>query len=454
MAKMHLLTDAQVRSPKDKTGKPFPKAPDKAAYLNDGRGLMLHLTKAGTKIWLMRYRFGGKPCMASLGSYPTVSLGEAREAAAEWHRKVHAGINPAHERRAAVAAPTAAEANTFRAVALELMARDTKHSEKYIYERARVMGKDVFPMLGARDVGAVMPVDVIKVVEVVQLGRGKHEQARKTRGYISRVLDYAMECGRVPLRENPANVVTRTIQRNKREAGVKTTHQPAMPWSEMPAFLRKLDGYCNRPNANRKTELAMKLLILTLMRPGSVGDARWSEFHDLAGPCPMWVRCKMKNGDAFAVPLSRQALAVLDDLAPLTRSKGHDLLFPNARYSGGLSENTLCKALRSLGYSKSDPIHAVAHGFRTTGRTYMDDRGIDHRVGEWCLAHGVSGLVGSYSRGTRLSQRRAIMQWYADTLDAVKAAGTTDGVRFPLPSMDVEPEAFDERLLKVGEAVE
>lgn len=442
MSKLHLLNDAKLRKAKPKVD---PKTGElKVLTLSDGGGLCLVVSVNGSKLWRMRYTFEGKACMASLGPYPDLSLAEARSKAEAWRKSLLDGVNPLQQRRAREGAAAVDAQNSFRACALAFLERDSGRAPKYRYEKKRALERDVFPVLGARDVASITPQDVLAVVEKVQLGeRNAHEQAKKTRIYMSQVFKFAAERGKLPMGSNPAELVRDAVIGNTKRAGVKVKHMPAMPWTEMPRFLQRLDGYAATPRTSKLVELGVKLLVLTLMRPGSVADARWSEFH-LDGPNPVWVRPKMKNGEMFAVPLSRQAVAVLRELEVMGKGRLSDFVLPGASGDKGLSDGTFVKALRIMGYSK-DGTAATAHGFRTTGRTYMGDRGVPFEVAEWCIAHTQKNkTVASYSRTTMLAQRRLVMQWYADTLDAVKAAGSTAGVKLPLPVLtDVEPEELD-----------
>lgn len=377
------------------------KPQDKIYYLKDGGSLFLEVTPAGGKNWRFRYRFNGKAGVLSPGKYPAVSLAEARERAAEARRLLAEGINPGEAKKEAKLAAQVASASAFEVIAIEWHEKQlprwtTGHA-------ARIMDslvKDVFPYLGRINVAELTAPKILACVQKVEK-RGAVETAGRVLQRINAVLRYAIQTGRTD--RNPANDVVGAL------TAQKVQHMPALPRAELPEFYRRLAA----ANLYQPTRVAMHLLVLTFVRPGELRAARWEEFDIERAEWRIPAE-RMKMRQPHIVPLSRQALALLATLQPLT-GRGA-LLFPAMTdHAKPMSENTLSYAMGRMGYQGV----ATPHGFRALASTTLNEEGFDPDVIERQLAHAERNKVrAAYHRAEYLDERRKMMQWWADFLDS------------------------------------
>lgn len=382
------LTDLTIRQAKPQ---------DKPYHMPDGDALYLEVTPAGGKRWLFRYRFNGKPAKLALGKYPAVSLAEARDKASAARRLLAEGGNPGAAKKEAKLAAQTASANAFELLTLEWY---EKQLPRWTPDHARrvleSLQNDAFPDLGKLPVGDITAPLILATVRKVE-ARGAIETAGRVLQRISAVLRYAVQTGR--LEHNPALALTGAL------TTVKVEHRPALPRAELPEFFRRLAA----ANLYQPTRIAMHLLVLTFVRPGELRAARWAEF-DLERAEWRIPAERMKMRQPHIVPLSRQALAWLAALQPLT---GHgELLFPAMTdHSKPMSENTLSYAMGRMGYQGT----ATPHGFRALASTTLNEEGFDPDVIERQLAHAERNKVrAAYHRAEYLDERRKMMQWWAD----------------------------------------
>ena len=391
-----MLTDKRIRALKPR------EKPYKAA---DAEGLYLYVSPAGGKHWRLKYRFAGKERLLTLGSYPSVPLSAAREKKDTAREQVAQGINPAATR----ATERATQAVTFHAMAAEWMAKQTWAAKTR--EKAEWTFRDlIYPALGDRpiaEIDAPMILDCLRKIEA----RGKHETAHRTRQRISQVMQYAIAIGRVKSDPTPRGRSLAPIQVSNR-AAITDPRQVG-------GLLRALSDYAGEAT----TAAALRLAPLVFVRPGELRNARWSEFHldEGADHGPLWriPKERMKMAREHLVPLSRQAVAILRDLHALTGNG--KLLFPGLRSRDRpISDNTLNAALRRLGYGSDE---MTAHGFRAMASTLLNEHGFPPDVIELQLAHQEKNKVRSaYNRSQRFTERRKMMQAWADYLDGLKAA--------------------------------
>lgn len=377
------------------------KPQDKIYYLKDGGSLFLEVTPAGGKNWRFRYRFNGKAGVLSPGKYPAVSLAEARERAAEARRLLAEGINPGEAKKEAKLAAQVASANAFEVIASEWHEKQLPRWTPG--HAARIMDslvKDVFPHLGRVNVAELTAPKILACVQKIEK-RGAVETAGRVLQRINAVLRYAIQTGRAD--RNPANDVVGAL------TAQKVQHMPALPRAELPEFYRRLAA----ANLYQPTRIAMHLLVLTFVRPGELRAARWEEFDIERAEWRIPAE-RMKMRQPHIVPLSRQALALLATLQPLT-GRGA-LLFPAMTdHAKPMSENTLSYAMGRMGYQGV----ATPHGFRALASTTLNEEGFDPDVIERQLAHAERNKVrAAYHRAEYLDERRKMMQWWADFLDS------------------------------------
>ena len=374
----------------------------------DGEGLYLELTPAGGKYWRMKYRHGGKEKRLAFGVYPAVSLKDARDQAQTARKLLQAGEDPGEVKKAAKAQTVFESANTLQAVAADWLAHQSTRWEPAT--KARVLASlqaDIFPALGARPLASIRPGEIMKAVQKIE-ARGAGDQAARVMQRIKQVYRWAVTHERIESNQMLDLVPSEVLKPRE------VKHRAAMSERDLPGFLVKLAAYEGDPN----TVQALRLLLLTTTRPGEVRGARWSEFHPADA---LWIipaeRMKMRH--EHRVPLSRQALQVLETMRPISGEGA--LVFPSPFYpSKPLSENTFNSALARMGYKNT----ATAHGFRALFSTVTNEHDRSLRdVIERQLAHKERDQVrAAYHRSTYLKDRAELLQWWADYLDT-KAKG-------------------------------
>ncbi len=369
----------------------------------DGAGLYLELTPAGGKYWRMKYRHGGKEKRLAFGVYPAVSLKDAREKAEAARKLLQAGDDPGETKKAVKAQTVFETANTLQAVAADWMAHQSTRWEPAT--KARVLASletDIFPVLGARPLASIRPSEVMKAVQKIE-ARGAGDQAARVLQRIKQVYRWAVTHERIEA--NPMlDLMPGEILKPR-----EVKHRAALSDRDLSGFLVKLNAYQGHPT----TVQAMRLLMLTTTRPGEVREARWSEFHPAEA---LWIipADRMKMGEEHRVPLSHQALQVLEAMRPISGDR--ELVFPSPFYpSKPLSENTFNSALARMGYKNE----ATAHGFRALFSTVMNEHDRTLRdVIERQLAHKERDQVrAAYHRSTYMKDRADLLQWWADYLD-------------------------------------
>ena len=371
----------------------------------DGGGLYLEVTPTGGRYWRLKYRHGGKEKRLAFGVYPEVSLKTARERRTEARAILDRGDDPAAVNRETQAKAEREAVATFEAVAREWLGHQSAGWAAGTMNAIRTsLETEVFPKVGARPMAHLRPRDVMPLVKGIE-ARGAGETAGRVLARIKAVFRYAVVHGRIE--SNPMLDLKRSELLKPRQA----KHRAAMADKDLPAFLAVLDAF----QGDATTIAAMRLLMLTAVRPGELRGARWDEIETEAA---LWriPADRMKMKAPHLVPLSRQALEVLARQRAI--SGGRELVFPSPYYPGKtLSENTLNSALARMGYKGS---HS-AHGFRALFSTVGNECGHDPDMIERQLAHVERNEVrAAYHRSTYLQGRAALMQWWGDYLDGRK----------------------------------
>lgn len=382
----------------------------KPGYYPDGGNLYLQVAAGGSKSWLFRYTLEGKQREMGLGGLSAFSLAEARERAAEQRKLLADGIDPLTVKREKLLAQRMADANiiTFNKAAaayIEAHApswKNPKHRQQWENTLAQHAG----PELGGLPVSRIGTPQIIRVLEPIWTT--KNETASRLRGRIEQILDWAT-VRNYRAGDNPARWRGHLDKLLPKPSKVqKVQHHRALPFAQMHGFmadLRKREGMAAR---------ALEFVILTAARSGEVRGARWPEIDLEAG---IWVVPgeRMKAGREHRVPLSKQALALLE---ALPRIKGNDLVFPAPR-GGVLSDMALNALVRRM------EVDAVPHGFRSTFRDWCgESTNYPRDLAEQALAHTLESKVeAAYRRGDALEKRRQMMQAWADYCDLPMASG-------------------------------
>jgi integrase len=392
------LSDAKIRNAKPRK---------KSHILYDEKGLHLEISPAGGKWWRLKYRHNRKLKRISLGTYPEVTLALARERCLEARKLLAAGVDPSSARKAQKAAALIAAANSFEVTAREWLAvRAPSRVASFFKKKLSALERDVFPYIGNRPIADIKAPELLTVLRRIE-GREAVESAHRTRTMLGQVFRYAISTGRCdsdPSRDlRGALQSVRESQRNHFAAVTKP--------EELAPILRLLDLY----RGTLPVRCALKLMPILVVRPYELRTMEWS---DIDLDAAEWRFTVSKTNTPHIVPLSSQAVAILNEVKPLT-GRGR-LVFPSAR--GGnrpMSDNALLCAMRTLGIPKNV---TSGHGFRATFRT-LGDEIIGFRVDimEHQLAHQVKDALGTaYNRTKFLSERKIMMQDWADYLDGLK----------------------------------
>lgn len=390
------LSDLTIRQ-----AKPDPSG--KAVILPDGYGLRLVVSPNGRKHFQFKTATGGKERTIQLGAYPGLSLEQARAEAAKLRELAKQGHNPVAENRAQRLRNRIRAETTFEAVANELLAGKKKNvSANYWKKIDGAFRANLYPVIGPlaiQGIDAPMLREALRKIEK----RGSLDMLANVRRWAAEVFDFAKANGYFQ-GDNPANALLKNIF-----AKHTSERMRSVAWDDVGAFVERLDTM----KAEGATVAAVRLLMLTACRPSEVRQAKWAEFDFDRARWEIPAE-RMKMRAMHAVPLSRQALAVLSELK---RDTGHsEYLFPSRSGSDAkcLSDVALLKAVKRA----ADRSDAHAHGLRSTFSTHVAEslRWPD-AVKEAALAHSKQGVEGLYDRATHYPERVKLMQWYADEID-------------------------------------
>ncbi|MGR3747546.1 tyrosine-type recombinase/integrase [Paracoccus sp. (in: a-proteobacteria)] len=387
-----MLTVARIRSLK----------PAERPYkVSDGAGLYLNVSPTGARSWRYNYKnASGKARTLTLGQFPDMGLQDARIALAEAKRQIAKNIDPSDAKRLAARGKTASPSDTFAVVFRRWYKRKLPTWEPLNAERLEKRFKaDVMPVLGETPVAQIGPQDVLKVIRAIE-GRGSIAMARRIRGAMSEVFRFAVAEGladRDPARDIGAALAPKP----------KVERRRALPPELMAAFMTALAGYHGEPVPG----FALRFQILTLARPIEAAQATWTEFEDLDGEDPLWriPAHRMKARREHIVPLSRQAVELIKEMRQFS---GSDFVF-EVRPGLPVGRNSLLTRVRALRFEENP----TAHGFRSTGSTWANEKGFNRDAIELALAHVDSSIRGVYNRAPYLAERRAILQAWADFIE-------------------------------------
>ena len=401
------LTDINIQKakPGNKTRKFF-----------DGGGLFLQIEPTGGKLWRFKYRFEEKYKLLALGKYPDISLQEARKRHRDAREQLARGIDPSAVKKAQKASGKERAANSFEVVAREWfdiwkIDKTEGHYSKVI----AALEKDVIPYIGGRPVAVISAPEVLSVCRRIE-ARGAIDTAHRVKGTISQVIRYAIATGRAD--RDPCPDLRGALR------PAKGKHFAALTKPEDVAeLLRAIDDYKGGP----VVRAALRLAPLIFVRPGELRMMKWANV-DLEQR--EWGYTVSKTKTDHLVPLSRQAVEILEDLHLLTGNR--EYVFPGLCSGRPISDGTINKALRAMGYNTQTEI--TGHGFRAMARTMLAEKlNCPEKIIEHQLAHRVADPnKGAYDRAKYLDKRRPMMQLWSDYLDDLK--GKAAVLRFPTAS--------------------
>ncbi|WP_340588536.1 tyrosine-type recombinase/integrase [Erythrobacter alti] len=384
------------------------KPKEKSYKRADERGLYIEVMPSGSKLWRFKYRLYGVEKRQSFGRFPEVSLAEARKLRDEAKALISAGRDPAIERRQAKLVAALTAETTFNSVAREFIEKMAADGRAQTTIDKSLWFLEQLKPLQPLPVGQIRPADVLAALKRIE-AQGKYETARRCRSFVSRVFRFAVATLRA---ENDPAAVLRGALRTP-----KTKHHAAFQKPEQVAdLLRSIDEY----PGSLITRLAMQIAPHVMARPGELRMADWQEF-DLENAKWRIPAERMKMRKPHLVPLSRQVIAYLRELAQLTGPTG--FVFPAFHtWKRPMSENTMNQALRRMGYTKDE---MTAHGWRATASTLLNESGKwNEDAIERSLAHTDRNQIrGTYSRGTYWNERVDMHQWWSDYLDQLRNGG-------------------------------
>lgn len=393
------LTDTQIRNAKPS---------EKDQSLNDGKGLYLLVKAKGGKWWRFRYRYAGKPKLLSLGTYPEVTLADARARRdeARKHLAQIPPIDPSEVKQAQKQALYGKHENAFEAIAREWLATKMQtKSEGYRNNVLRRFELYLFPWIGKRGINEITAPDLLDPIRRIEK-LNKVETAYRTLQAAGQVFRYAVQTGRA-LRD-----VTSDLRGALTPSVTKHMASLTEP-SQVAELLRAIDGF----TGTITVQTALRLAPLVFVRPSELRKAKWADI-DLDA-CE-WRYLVTKTKTEHIVPLSKQAVALLEGIKPYS-SAGEFVFMGGHNHDKPMSEAAINAALRRMGYDTKTQI--TGHGFRAMARTILHERlNIEPAIIEHQLAHKVPDALGSaYNRTKFLDQRKTMMQQWADYLDELKA---------------------------------
>lgn len=379
------------------------KPGEKPVRLYDSGGLYLEIAPAGGRWWRFAYRFGGKRKLLSLGVFQDVPLAVARERRDAARRLLSDGKDPSMQRKTEKREVAGRVANSFEAVAREWYQKQV-HTwvPSHASDVLRRLESNLFPEIGAMPIAELTAPILLAALRNVE-HRGAHDLAHRMLQVSGQVFRYGIATGRCE----------RDLSRDLRGALAphKGKHQAATTPEELPGLLRAIDDYAEL--GDRLTSLALRLLALTFVRTGELIGALWEEF-DLESAVWIIPAIRMKMKTEHVVPLSRQAVEILRDVRAI--GGGSRYVFPGRNPDKPISNNTMLFALYRLGYKG----RMTGHGFRSVASTMLNEAGFRGDVIERQLAHRERNEIrGAYNRAEYLTERRAMVQQWADMLDAL-----------------------------------
>lgn len=370
--------------------------------LSDGQGMYLLVQPHGARLWRMKYRHAGMERVYAIGVYPEVTLAKAREERDRARGWIREGKDPTVERKVSRALQGAHQADTFGAMAEEWFAKASPAwSDAHRSAQRARLDNELVKDLGDIPVKDLKPAKILETLRRIE-ARGAHETAGKCRIMVSQVFRYAVQTSRAE--SDPAALLSGALVRPA------PTHRATIPADEMPRLFEAV----SKVPAERVTKISLYWTIITGARTAEMRFATWREIEgDKLWRIPA---ARMKMRVDHLVPLSRQAQEILDLAKPLRAS--HEpgaLIFPGFTRHGALSENALLALLARAGYFGRQTTHGFRASFSTWAHEVIE---AEPDVVEACLAHVRGDVRGIYNRATYLSQRKELLQRWADQCTA------------------------------------
>ena len=373
--------------------------------LADGGGLHVLVQPNGNKYWRFKYRHAGKEKLLSFGRYPIITLADARRRRDEAKKLLSAGTDPSHQRKLDKITVATAAQNTFGAVAAEYLANlEANGAAASTMNKNRWLLEDLASPLATRPISEIIPAEILDLLKRIEK-TGRRETARRLRGNMGSVFRYAVVTLRAT--SDPTTLLRGAL------LAPKVQHRAAITDEKrLGALMLAIDEYDGWPTVRA----ALQLVALTMTRPGDVRGMRRSEI-DLDKAIWRIPAERMKMRRPHDVPLSKQAIKVLQEIWPL--SDNGELVLPSIRsVRKPLSDAAMNSALRRMGYAQNE---ITAHGFRSSASTILNERGVNPDVIEAALGHQDENAIRrAYNRATYWPERVKLMQAWADLVAEFK----------------------------------
>jgi len=383
------LSDTKLRNLKPK---------DKAYSVSDSGGLFIEVMPGGKRSWRLRYRLSGRQEKVTLGEYPAFSLVDARKWREECRSMVAKGKSPMQAKREAKIAEK--EADTVEEFSRRWLTEVVEKTNTNPRNVCRVLEKDVIPAIGKKRLSEVVVSDVLAITDKIK-ARGADQSALLTRNVMKRLFAYAI--AREKMTFNPAAAIEARFIAQAKSRDVALTPE------EVGRLLRAF--YIS--SMRRSHKLALHLLILCMVRKSELIEAQWDEINFGTAEWSIPGE-RMKKDKPHVVYLSRQALAMFEELKALSSNSPYVLPSRNTLRKP-ISKTTLNAAIRALDVDIRD---FVIHDFRRTASTHLHEAGFNSDWIEKSLAHEQKGIRGVYNRAEYADQRKEMLQWWSDFVDA------------------------------------
>ena len=387
------LTNTEVQQAKPK---------EKEFNLVDGNGLALRVKPNGSKLWIFNYYrpYTKKRTSLSLGSYPAVSLAEARIKRNTAKELLAKDIDPKEHREESNRINEAAQSNTLEHIAAKwLEVKKVKVSSDHATDTWRSLELHIFPSLGKTPIHKITAVKAIDVINSIA-AKGSLETVKRVCQRLNEIMVYAVNTGLVS--SNPLAGIGKAYQTPIKQ------HLPTLKPEQLPTLLKAL----SYASIKTITRCVIEWQLHTMVRPSEAAGAKWAEidFENSLWDIPAE---RMKSKKPHTVPLSEQAMALLELMKPI--SSNSQFVFPsNSDLKKHTNTSTANMALKRMGFQNQ----LVAHGLRSIASTTLNEEGFDPDIIEAALAHvGKNEVRNAYNRATYLERRKPMMQWWSDQIE-------------------------------------
>jgi len=378
------------------------KPVDKVYALTDGGGLQLRIKPNGSKTWVLDYYrpYTKKRTSISFGNYPETSLAEARGKREEARRLLSQQIDPKEYREEQERTQKTAHGNTLRAIAEQwLTIKKAKVTADYATDTWRSLELHIFPDLGEIPVHKISAIKTIETIKPLA-AKGSLETVKRLCQRLNEIMTYSVNSGLID--SNPLSGISSAFQSPKK------VNQPTIPPAELPQLMRSLSA----ASIKRTTRCLIEWQLHTMVRPSEAAGTRWEEI-DLDERIWTIPAERMKKRKPHAIPLSDQAIALLNLMKPI--SGRNEYVFPSDRKPKmHIHSQTANMALKRMGYGQK----LVAHGLRSIASTTLNEQGFDPEIIEAALAHtGNNEVRNAYNRAQYIARRKPMMDWWSEHIE-------------------------------------